>query len=82
MMEAVVGPSNCDAGIHTMKRLALAAAVMVYVAECAWAHPGHGMTDPETPAHYVIEPVHAVPVLILIAACALVAYLARFGRRG
>ena len=65
-----------------MKRLLLAAAMLACAAGNAWAHPGHGVTDPETPAHYVIEPVHALPVLVLIAACALVAYRIRSGRRG
>ena len=64
-----------------MKRLTLVAAMLVCAAGNAWAHPGHGVTDPDTPAHYVIEPVHVLPVLILIAASALVAYRIRSGRR-
>jgi hypothetical protein len=33
----------------------------------AWPHPGHGATDPGTPAHYVLEPQHGwwiLPVLL------------------
>ncbi len=45
------------------------------------AHPGHGVTDPETPAHYVLEPVHAIPVLLLVAACWLVAWRRRASQR-
>lgn len=65
-----------------MKRLALAAMALICATGNAWGHPGHGVTDPETPAHYVVEPVHALPLLMLIAACALAAYRVRSRRRG
>lgn len=38
----------------------------------AGAHPGHGETDAAAPAHYVVEPVHSLPVLILVGALAVV----------
>lgn len=37
----------------------------------AYAHQGHGHTPGDTPLHYVIEPMHSIPialaVLILVA---------------
>jgi hypothetical protein len=42
------------------------------------AHPGHGLTEPSSWQHYIVEPVHAVPVLLVIAAAiALVVAVAR-----
>jgi hypothetical protein len=32
----------------------------------AFAHPGHGVTHPDSVAHHLVEPVHAVPWLLLI----------------
>lgn len=64
-----------------MKRMMAAAAALVCAAEHAWAHPGHGVTDPQTPAHYVMEPVHALPLLSLLAAAALAACRVRARRR-
>lgn len=32
----------------------------------AVAHPGHGVTDPQTITHQVTEPVHAIPWMLLI----------------
>lgn len=74
-------PSESDLRPQTMKRLALSVAAWCSASGVVWAHPGHGVTDPETPAHYVVEPAHALPVLILIGAIALVAYRVRAGRR-
>lgn len=48
------------------------------------AHPGHGVTDPRTPSHYAIEPVHVVPVVVVVAALViamLTIYLVWRGRR-
>ena len=64
-----------------MKRVALTVATLLCLAGVAWPHPGHGVTDPETPAHYVVEPVHAWPVLILVGTIALVTYRVRSRRR-
>jgi hypothetical protein len=65
-----------------MKQLILTAAALMCVAGTAWAHPGHGVTDPDTPAHYVVEPLHAIPVLVLIGGVALALYRIRSSRRG
>lgn len=35
-----------------------------------FAHPGHGTTTPDSPAHYVFEPVHALPVVAIVVAIA------------
>jgi hypothetical protein len=32
------------------------------------AHPGHGVTQGDSAVHYLIEPLHIGPVLLLIAA--------------
>jgi hypothetical protein len=32
------------------------------------AHPGHGETDPGSIAHFAFEPLHAVPVALLLIA--------------
>jgi hypothetical protein len=39
----------------------------------AWAHPGHGVIPPDEPAHW-LEPVHALPVIILGFIVAAVAW--------
>ena len=34
----------------------------------ALAHPGHGSTPPESVEHYVVEPVHSLPMGMAIGA--------------
>jgi hypothetical protein len=36
----------------------------------AFAHPGHGVTDDQSVVHYIVEPVHSLPLILLGAACA------------
>ena len=50
----------------------LLAAVCTLVPATAFAHPGHGHTDPDSLAHYLTEPVHAIP-LALAAAFVIIA---------
>ena len=38
----------------------------------AFAHPGHGMTDPASWTHYLTEPVHVVLAAVAISAWLLV----------
>ena len=33
----------------------------------ALAHPGHGRIPADQPAHYVLEPLHAIPLLAIAA---------------
>jgi len=33
-----------------------------------WAHPGHGTTDPATVSHFVFEPMHSVPLVLMLLA--------------
>ena len=33
----------------------------------AWAHPGHGIGDGNGWLHYLTEPIHVLPALILVA---------------
>lgn len=64
-----------------MKSMLMAMVVAATSAATVLAHPGHGVTDPETPAHYVLEPVHAIPVLLLVAACVMVGIRRRAANR-
>jgi hypothetical protein len=50
----------------------------------AFAHPGHGHSDPGSPTHYAVEPVHVIPVVFSIVAIVLAAlsiYLVWRGHR-
>ena len=51
----------------TARIRALLAAVCTFVPATAFAHPGHGHTDPDSLAHYVTEPVHAIPLALATA---------------
>jgi hypothetical protein len=44
----------------------LAALLAATASRVALAHPGHGVTDPDSVAHQVVEPVHAVPWMLLV----------------
>ncbi len=45
----------------------LAAAVAVLVTSTASAHPGHGVTpDGDSAAHYLLEPVHGLGLVIAV----------------
>ncbi len=46
----------------------------------AQAHPGHGSFAPQSWTHYVFEPVHAIP-LIILAVAAVMTTLAFYRRR-
>lgn len=37
----------------------------------AQAHPGHGTSEPGTVTHELLEPLHAAPVVILLAGVAI-----------
>jgi hypothetical protein len=43
----------------------------------AWAHPGHGTTDPATVSHFVLEPIHAAPLVLLLLATGAVWLISR-----
>lgn len=30
------------------------------------AHPGHGILPSDTPGHYLLEPLHALSILVLV----------------
>lgn len=69
-------------GTRSMRRiLAVATACLMLPAGSVWAHPGHGSTDPAGPAHYVLEPLHALPVLLLVLAAGGVWSVSRIRRR-
>lgn len=59
-----------------------AAAVALISATPLMAHPGHGNIPADQPAHYVFEPVHAVPLLLIVGAVAgVVTYMRRAKQR-
>lgn len=60
-----------------MLRIALCLTACLTITGSLGAHPGHGVTDPSSVAHYVLEPLHVAPVLIVAAAAALVLWLRR-----
>lgn len=45
--------------------LTLLPAFVFTTSQVATAHPGHGTTDPASVAHQVVEPVHALPWMLL-----------------
>lgn len=55
-----------------MPRLALFAAALLALPAGLWGHPGHGATPPESASHYVLEPIHAAPVIAIILLTAAV----------
>ncbi len=61
------------------KTLALPAAVLTALAlpAAAFAHPGHGTTPPDSVSHYVFEPIHALPIVVLVTAIVVVYFLRR-----
>jgi hypothetical protein len=56
--------------ICSLRRIASTAAVsglcFLIQGTSAWAHPGHGQTEPTSPAHYLVEPLHVAPVLLIL----------------
>ncbi len=63
------------------RSIAWLAACLMLCPESASAHPGHGVTQPETAAHYVLEPLHALPVLLIALAIGGVLHAARLRRK-
>lgn len=45
------------------------------------AHPGHGTTPPESVRHYVLEPVHGLPLLVLVGAVVAVSLAHQWQRK-
>ena len=48
----------------------VATLLLTVLASPVWAHPGHGTTEPTSPAH-AAEPVHLLPVVLLAVVLAL-----------
>ncbi|MBX3441966.1 MAG: hypothetical protein KF774_06145 [Planctomyces sp.] len=53
------------------RTLGAAAAMLAGAPAAAWAHPGHGSTDPATVTHFLLEPEHLLPLVLLGLAGAL-----------
>lgn len=66
-----------------MRTIALSAALITCGVSAAFAHPGHGVTEPYTVVHQVVEPVHAIPwgMLLIGSLVAVLAVSARWGQR-
>jgi hypothetical protein len=43
-------------------------AILAVLPSLAWAHPGHGATEPDSVQHYLLEPLHVVMIVAAIAA--------------
>lgn len=48
-------------------RCAAGLACWTAMASFAIAHPGHGVENSDTASHYLLEPVHALPIVGIIA---------------
>jgi len=49
-------------------RLSLLSLAACLITSPVLAHPGHGVTESDSAVHYLIEPLHIGPVLLLLAA--------------
>lgn len=54
----------------------LAAFSMAVISPVAFGHPGHGTTEPSSPAH-AAEPVHLLPIALCVVATAVSVYAVR-----
>jgi len=61
-----------------LKRLwsVLAASLVAVISPVAYGHPGHGTTEPSSPAH-AAEPVHLLPIVLCVVATAVSVYAVR-----
>lgn len=61
-----------------LKRLwsVLAAFLVAVISPLAFGHPGHGTTEPSSPAH-AAEPVHLLPIVLGVVATAVSVYAVR-----
>ena len=66
------------ANIMQFKRLwsVLAAALVAVTSPVAFGHPGHGTTEPSSPAH-AAEPVHLLPIVLGVVATAVSVFAVR-----
>jgi hypothetical protein len=55
-------------------------AALLTTSGLVWAHPGHGTTEPKSIDHYVLEPIHGLPVVTILAVIAAV-FVVRHGKR-
>ena len=51
-----------------MRRSLLTLTACLITTSQALAHPGHGVTEGHSLVHYLLEPLHVGPVLLLLAA--------------
>jgi hypothetical protein len=53
----------------------VAACGMLFASQSVMAHPGHGHESPLSPGHYVVNPEHAIQLLLIMAASIAFAWL-------
>jgi hypothetical protein len=51
-----------------MRLFALCLTACLITTSSTLAHPGHGVTEGDSAVHYLMEPLHIGPVIILFAA--------------
>ncbi len=51
-----------------MQRFAYCLTACLFAASPVLAHPGHGVTEGDSAAHYLFEPLHAAPVVLVLMA--------------
>ncbi len=49
-----------------MRLIALCLTACLLTTGPVLAHPGHGITEGDSAVHYLLEPVHAAPVILLL----------------
>jgi hypothetical protein len=70
-----------DSGLK-MFRAASILAILLIMGSTAFAHEGHGHPEHQTGAtHYVVNPSHAVPIVLTVAAVIGLGALIRRARR-
>jgi putative copper export protein len=50
-----------------VKLSAFLAIICMLVPAIAFAHPGHGASEPDSWLHYLTEPVHVIPLAIAVS---------------
>lgn len=74
------GATQCSPESEMPRHIGLGLLLSTLTPGSLWAHAGHGVTEGDSLFHYVFEPVHFVPVVVLAAAIG-VPLLIRYWKR-